>query len=392
MTYHQRALKVPAFYFRLVMKTFLLLIIGLVGIYFSIPKINQHLVKHDLLIVPKNILLKKSPLVRSTSDLVVVHTKGTVYYMRKEQTYVLKKNDTLLAGDVLYVKSNGFVILLYAFDSKIKLNPNTIIKIENLKKNLDTFDHSKLNTFVLELGSVLVDYPNHSDEISMNIKTRRAAMGVRGTQFLAALGVKDQSLRVAVDHGKIELKSLIKEKHIEVSDRQGAMIDAVGKTYDPESPESNKWVKAIDWNQEEKALTTPEEYEKVHDNQEQIKAQKRQALLEQIKNFKASGDALTNDNVQEALKNAGEVLNRNAEEKKAEENGIAVADEDDIDTKVETVEFNFIKKINIGVLAKFAEKGLVPNQLKVAAEEIKGVQENNAKRIQELDKIDEEGH
>lgn len=376
------------------MKKLLLLIILCTAFYFAIPKINKHLVKYDLLIIPKNILVKKSPLVHSLSDLQVAHIKGTVYYLRDGQVKNLKKSDLLIAGDVVYVKSNGFVILVYAFDSRIKVNPNTIIKISELKKNLNNFDHSKLNTFTLELGSVLVDYPNHSDEISMVIRTRRASMGVRGTQFLAALGVQDHSLRVAVDHGLIELKSLKKDTHLEVGDGQGAMIDAVGHTQEPGSAESNKWVKAINWNDEETALARPEEYEKIYENQELIKQEKRKALLEQIQQFKASGKTITNDNLQDAINAAEKAVDQTVapdvatvSHSESDEN-----DEDAIDTKVETVEFNFLKKINIGVLAKFAEKGLVPNQLKVAAEEIKLVEENNAKRIEELDKIEEGEH
>lgn len=353
------------------------------------------MVKYDLLIIPKNIFLKKSPIVRSISDLEVFHIKGTVYYLRNGQVNSVKKLDKLIAGDVLYVKSNGFAILRYAFDSKIKVNPNTIVKITDLKKNLDSFDHSKLNTFTLELGSILVDYPNHSEEISMLVKTRRASMGVRGTTFLAALGVNDQSLRVAVDHGAVELKSLKKDVHVEISNGQGAMIDAVGKAQEPGSAESNKWVKAIDWKQEEMALETPVDYEQIHDNQELLKAKKRHELLEQIKHFKASGQTITNDNLQEAMKAAEDGIDQVDQQAKSKiNNQIADQDinDDDLDTKVETVEFNFLKKINVGILAKFAQKGLVPNQLKVVAEEIKGVEENNAKRIEELDKINEEGH
>lgn len=356
---------------------------------------NQHLVKYDLLIIPKNILLKKNPLVRSISDLVVIHTSGTVYYLRQGEVKVLHKDDKLLVGDVLYTKTNGFVVLIYAFDSKIKVNPNTIIKISDLKKNLDSYDHSKLNTFTLELGSLMVDYPHHTQDISMVIKTRRASMGVRGTQFLAALGIQDQSLRVAVDHGKIELQSLIKDKHIEVSDGQGAMIDAVGNSHDPQSLESSKWVKAIDWKHEQTAFENPVEFEKQHENQEQIKAKKRQELLEQIKTFKANGNALTNENLQEVLKDVDKFQQSNvvSQSQRADNQNNQVVDEEDaVDVKVEGPDFSFLKKINLSILAKFAEKGLVPNQLKVAAEEIKKVEENNENRIKELDKIEEEHH
>lgn len=365
------------------MKLIVLFLILITSFYFSIPKINQELVKHDWLIIPKNILKKKNPLVKSISDLEVIHTKGSVYYLRNNETHLLSNHDKLILGDVLYVKSNGFVILHYAFDSKIKVNPNTIVKITDLKKNLDHFDHSKLNTFTLELGSILVDYPKHSEDISMLVKTRRASMGVRGTQFLAALGVQDQSLRVAVDHGLIELNSLKKDTHVEVSSGQGAMINAVGKMQEPGTAASNKWVKAIDWKQEEVALESPAEYEKIHDNQEEIKENKRKELIEQVKNFKASGNTITNDNLNEAIKNVNE------------SGAVVVAEtqnEDEGEIKVETGDLSFLKKINVSVLAKFAAAGLIPNQLSVAMEEIKGVEENNKKRIEELDLIEEKEH
>lgn len=382
------------------MKKFLIFILFIGTCYFSVPQINKHIIKYDWLIIPKNILRKKNPFVKSISDLEVIHTKGTVYYLRNGTVGNLKNKDKLILGDVLYVKSNGFVVLNYAFDSKVKVNPNTIVKITELKKSLDQFDHSKLNTFTLELGSILVDHPNHSDELSMLVKTRRAVMGVRGTQFLAAIGLNDQSLRVAVGHGLVELKSLKKDTHVEVASGEGAMIDAVGKTQEPGTPESHKWVKAIDWNQEDTALENPEEYEKIHDNQEEIKNKKRQELLEQIKHFKPSGETVTNENLEEAIKSAHEIkqdhqvkeANQKSDSQGNTSDGLTDQEEDDLDTKVETVDFKFLKKMNKGILAKFAEKGLVPNQLKVAMEEIKGVEENNKRRIEELDKIDNEEH
>lgn len=364
------------------------LVAGILG--FS-PWINPKLVEYDFLIVPKNILLKKSPLVRSISDIQVHFVRGDVVVLRNETTNTeeLKVDDVVKSGDIIYVRAHSWLVLRFGFGSRVKINANSVIKVDDLKKNLNEFDKDRINTFSLEAGSLYVDHPSISAKVSLRVKSRRSALGIRGTEFIVALDAEAQGLRVAVNHGLVELESGLKNHSVEVGSQKGASVTAKGVF---EEPKEHKWVKKIHWDLEEAAFETPDQYEALLKSKAVEIRKQLKTDLEKIKTFVPQGAAVTNDNLDKKLDEeaAEQVTAAMAEAKKQTSNPDEISEED-----LDELDLNFtrygknIPKINQGVLEAFAKKGMVPDKLKVAQETIKGVEQYNTERLKVLDEIDD---
>ncbi|MFZ4713944.1 MAG: FecR domain-containing protein [Bacteriovoracaceae bacterium] len=381
------------------MKIFFLTLVGLFVMILGLsPWINPILVDHDLLIIPKNILVQKNPLVRSINGMKVYFIKGEVALLRNEKVTFLKKLDQVVANDVVYVKESGWLILEFGFGSKVKINANSIIKVNELRKNLDEFDRLKVNTFTLEAGSLFVDYPNISHNVTLKIKNRRASMGIRGTEFIAALDSETQGLKVAVNHGLVELTEDNGHSSVLVGDMMGASVDAKGNL---EEPKAHKWVKKIHWDVEETALTEPEDYE----TNLKVKAvevkRDHKTKLEDIKTFKPSGNVVTNDNLgdqmAEAQKEAEKIVNQEATPVPHVTDAGQEKDQEQItEEELEELDLNFtrynksIPKISKGIIEKFAAQGLVPDKVQVTMETLKQVERYNSERLKVLDEVDED--
>jgi uncharacterized protein YnzC (UPF0291/DUF896 family) len=374
------------------------------------PVLNPYLVEHDFLIVPKNLLLKKSPLIRSISDMKADYLKGIVMILRQKQLIRVGIGDTVFPDDLIYVRKNAWLVLKFGFGSKIKVNSDTIIRVNDLKKKIEQFDPTKINTFTLEAGSVYVDYQNNSQEISMKIKTRSASMGVRGTEFIAAVDNERQAFKVAVNHGLVEVGNTNGGDVVLVGDNSGTTVNFKGKA---ENPKNHNWVKNIHWDVEEISVNNPDNYETAYKEKfEEVKKSKK-ASLESIKTFKPSGDEITNENMNEKLEQAQNSSNSTSsssdETVKKLEAQMDLASKDEPEFKqydkssfedmdqadLDEVNLNFsrynkvLPKINQNVLAKFAEKGLVPKKMQVAIETIQQVDLYNAQRMKALEEIDD---
>ena len=385
-----------------------LIFLGFVSVLALAPFLNPQLVDHDFLILPKNLLLKKSPFVRSLSDMQADYLKGIVMVLRDKQLKRVGMGDTIYANDLVYVRKNAWLVLTFGFGSKIKVNSDTIIRINDLKKKKEEFDPKIINTITLEAGSLFVDYKNYSKDISLKIKTKSAAMGVRGTEFIAAIDNEHQAFKVAVNHGLVEVGNSNGEETVLVGDNSGTSVDFKGKA---EPPKAHSWVKNIQWDVEEVSVNNPDNYETAYKTKFDEIKKSHKASLESIKTFKPSGDAITNENMNEKIEQAQNNSTPTHEEtvKKLEEEIDLAAAKDEPEFKdydkssfedmdqadLDEVNLNFsrynkvLPKINNNVLAKFVEKGLVPKKLQVAMETINQVDLYNAQRMKALEEIDE---
>jgi hypothetical protein len=392
---------------------FSVILLSFIGVLALAPVLNPHLVEHDFLILPKNLVLKKSPFVRSLSDMEADYLKGIVMVLREKQLKRVGIGDTIFANDLVYVRKNAWLVLKFGFGSKIKINSDTIVRVNDLKKKIEQFDPAKINTFTLEAGSVYVDYQNYTQEISLKINTHSASMVVKGTEFIAAIDNEHQAFKVAVNHGQVEVGSANGEDPVLVADKTGTSVDFKGKA---EEPKSHSWVKNIKWDVEEVAVNDPENYETAYKTKFEEVKKSQKASLESIKTFKPSGDAITNENMQEKIEQAQNASSSTSpspsthlDPVKKLEAQIDLASKDEPEFKdydkssfedmdqsdLDEVNLNFsrynkvLPQINQNVLAKFVEKGLVPKKLQVAMETIQQVDLYNAQRLKALDEMDE---
>lgn len=381
---------------------FYIFFISFLGGFFGAPFLNKYYVKYDFIILPQNIYLKKSPIVRSIDGLKVKFVRGKVIALKNQNPVELKINDQVDSGDMIYVRDNSWLVLEFGFGSRIKANSNTLIKVDDLKKDLGQFDYSKVNTFVLKSGSLYVDHLGYAEDVSLRIKAKKTSMGIRGTNFIAAIGDNDLALRVAVEHGKVDLENMNNET-LPVAAGEGAVASYKGSFSEAKA---HRWVSQINWELEHNSFENPENYEKDLDSKLKEIVAKKKADIEAIKNFKPTENAITNDNLEQKLneENAAPEDAKEAETASASQTETGVdkttiqnANEAfDAEDDMKDVDLNFTRfskklpKINKVILDKFVQMGLVPDDLKIAKETIFEAERLMEKRAQELDQIDEE--
>lgn len=366
-------------------------IVLLLGAFLGAPFLNQYYVKYDFIILPKNIYLKKNPFIRSINGLRVNYIQGKVFALKSGEAVQLKVQDQLEVGDTVYVRDNSWLILEFAFGSRVKVNANSLVKIAELKKDLDQFDYSKVNTFILKSGSLYIDHHGYNKDLSLRIKAKHTAMGIRGTNFIAAIGDHDLALRVAVENGLVQLENKNNEA-LAVAAGEGAIASFKGKFSEAKA---HRWVSQINWELEHASFEKPQEYEQNLENKLKELAAKKKADLDAVKNFKPSADAITNDNF-------ADKLNQTTDQNTVPDPVVDVNNPspklNDDETEIESisVDLNFTRfsrslpKINKSILDKFIKSGLVPDDLKIAKETIFEAEKLMERRAQQLEKIEED--
>jgi len=108
-------------------------------------------------------------------------------------THQVKKDDLLVAGDSLDIGKNSLAKLLFADGSKIDIQPNSNLSIQ------DSYQYVGKETFVTNLKLVkgrtqVSANPEHTVGNTLKVQTPSAVAAVRGTQFRVTAG-EDVSLQ-----------------------------------------------------------------------------------------------------------------------------------------------------------------------------------------------------
>ncbi len=170
----------------------------------------------------------------------VIFTKGIVK-IGKSKT--LKKNQMIKTGDRITTGKSSLVVLQLPQGNKIKLGPESVLVIKSLpKKKAET---TKLN---LLKGSsfikVLKGKLRKGQKSKLILRTRTAAMGVRGTEFFASYGSGDD-IWMCVNEGVVAVKSKKEKKSTLVKEGEGIVVKDGTKT---SKPKPLAWTRKLNWN------------------------------------------------------------------------------------------------------------------------------------------------
>lgn len=175
----------------------------------------------------------------------VFFLKGQVEMERNGTKRSVLAGDYLLAGDKISTGEKSLALLSFGdgLKSKLKLTQNTDVVLEGIKK--DKTDNNKEKTnFFINTGSVVIDFLN-KDKIKkgLNIKTKTAAMGIRGTMFFVHV-TSDNTTLVAVHNGVVLAKHSKQSTGVPLTSKEGIIFKENGASDKLSNP---SWYSQINW-------------------------------------------------------------------------------------------------------------------------------------------------
>lgn len=152
----------------------------------------------------------------------------------------MSQNDSIPMGTVVTTEARSFVKLLFADNTQMSIGPNTSIKVElvapgqaNLIQLIGGQIRSKVYKDVLKSG-------DKEPENKLLIKTKSAAMGIRGTDFLASYNEINDVSSLVVFEGVVAMAKVSGNDTIEIALRDPNRTQAVGAgTVSLANPSSN---------------------------------------------------------------------------------------------------------------------------------------------------------
>jgi len=146
----------------------------------------------------------------------------------------------LVEGEAIATGKDGTAVLELDDGSQVKLVPSSRVAVSDLKNARE---------LRLEAGGVFAKaQPQPAGKPTFRIRTRSAVMGVRGTQFFAALGRKkgaaERDVWMCVNEGQVEVETTAEKKKVAVNAGQGVIVPE-GKNVTP--PKEYAWTKKLDW-------------------------------------------------------------------------------------------------------------------------------------------------
>ncbi len=168
----------------------------------------------------------------STSPLFAA---GKVLFLKGEVTLnskALKKDDTLSDGDMLKTGEKSVVLVKFDEGSTIKLNEKSEVKV-NLSQT-----KGKKSLFSMLRGTSFFKLDPEA-KAKLGVKTKRASLAVRGTEFFVAIMDNDDFM--CVRKGAVLVQDKAK-KRVLVKEGQGVSIGkAVSK------PSFLPWTEGLNW-------------------------------------------------------------------------------------------------------------------------------------------------
>lgn len=152
-------------------------------------------------------------------------------------------------GHIVETKKDSLILMSIADVVKVKLNELSRLKIEPPKKNAQG---KKERNLFLELGNAFVDVftkklKNKNE--ALRVRTKTVAMGVRGTQFFAALAkspkkVLKKDVWMCVKKGEVIVQSLKDGKEVSVKKGEGVVVPS-GEGIS--APKALPWTSNLNW-------------------------------------------------------------------------------------------------------------------------------------------------
>lgn len=225
------------------------------------------------------------------ADGKVLLIKGGAQLLRGDNLLIVKKGMQIFYGDTIAVDKKGIALLSMGkkYKTQIKVSGGTQFKIVHTVIKKTAVNVTK---YLLNQGSLLFDHKSGKRE-TMEVITKNASMGVRGTKFFTFH--HDGNTSIAMDNGLVVVSTNKTQKNLKQGDNSTAFFNG---SFD-KKPEQ-KWSSSINWDVDplsssimhgsnlfmdlkEKYKKFREDYEKTKKNLNDDYEQKRKRLLQSIK-------------------------------------------------------------------------------------------------------------
>ena len=178
----------------------------------------------------------------------VILLKGQVEMEREGQKRKLFKGDFLIPNDKLITGPKSLVILGFGDNqsSKMKVGPKSKVVMKGT--SFSNEERKDVTRFFLDVGNVLVDFLNKDKtKKTMQVDTKTAAMGVRGTEFFIHASSDERNL-VAVKSGVVLAGHNKKRLNFPLISEEGVVFTKNGSSGKIKNP---AWYKHINWSLDE---------------------------------------------------------------------------------------------------------------------------------------------
>jgi hypothetical protein len=176
------------------------------------------------------------------TDGKLIYAKGVVKINGKK----IKKLEKINYGDKVYVGLNSIAV--------IKVNPNSTIKLKAkteviIQKPVNK-KGKRVNSLYLSAGQAFIKVMGNKTH-GFEVKAKNAVMGVRGTQFFAALVEnpdEEENVWMCVNEGQVIVQVADNKNPVLVNKGEGILINSdknpIAKQYE--------WTKKLNWKMEGK--------------------------------------------------------------------------------------------------------------------------------------------
>lgn len=197
----------------------------------------------------------------------IFYMKGDVYHLRGKEISKAKENLELIENDQIKTTQNAVLILSFGkdFTSKMKLDRGTTVVIEKSKFGNSGASNSSpamLSSVILKAGNILVNYDKDKssaakddkgkekdNDYKFEVKTKSAAMGVRGTTFFAYVNKDNPNqTSMSVKEGVVDVRNGDSEKDkVSVKESMSTFALDSKDAKNIMEPSKQTWQEKINW-------------------------------------------------------------------------------------------------------------------------------------------------
>lgn len=180
---------------------------------------------------------------------VIAYGNAKVEYLREPVQFQLPnatknkivKGSILPVGSRLRVGEKGLVVLRGSDGSVVKLETGAALEITKL----DPLDKAGETLYSLVKGSAFFKFPKNSAR-KAGVRTKTAALGVRGTEFFVAHGGSKKNLDVwmCVNEGIVDVSTVKVKTPVTVKAGEGVKLTS---GLEVSNPKTLPWTRKLNW-------------------------------------------------------------------------------------------------------------------------------------------------
>ena len=169
----------------------------------------------------------------------IFYQKGKIFSALPNQKYKPTQQGQILNKDeILRSEKKSFAIIKLNDGSTLKLEEESKISLKGIYQK----EKNEPTLIQLMKGAVFSRVKKGND---FRIRTKNAALGVRGTEFFSAFGKDQKDFWMCVNEGAVEIKNLLSKEKQLVQAGQGILFKDRKKLT---APKPYEWTKKLNWN------------------------------------------------------------------------------------------------------------------------------------------------